>query len=183
MLLGTVLFVTTTLTWAGFSFSMLFCKSSEQGVARVRVTFIEKITASATIALLSVQLFLTLATVTLFASYDGSLVASAENTWREQGYEFALQHCISFFFSCALYAGRFECAELVGPKKHDEFRLQKTVRRISFYVPTILLGVCWAVTLVAKQSASPYGSTGTTVTFFVGCVAAAVPWVVVGVGV
>ena len=211
--LAALLLGTTAVSWVGYS-----CAASWKP-ARQRFAYVEIATAGLTIALVSVQLALTLLTLSLFAAFDGSLVGT-ELSFRQQGFEFTLQHSISFFFAAALYGSRFEVAWYalftrtrtfrlpsppfpVSPARarfgtfvlllrlrvswrdggvDNRERLGKNVRRYCYYGLPPVLGVCWLLTLLVSDSDSPYEG-GTSWHFFIGIVAAGVPWLIVGVGV
>ena len=177
--LVSLLFVTTTLTWVAFNLKIPFVKNREA----LRLPPLEVATAALSIALFSLQLALTVTTLVLFASYDGSLVTS-ENSWREQGFEYSLQHSLSFFFAAALYGSRFELAERSVEKDTDnDARLRGWARRVSLYFLPIVTFVCWILTVACSRDGSPYGTSTSTAPFVVGLVASAVPWVVAGVGI
>jgi hypothetical protein len=174
-LLATLLLATTAVSWAAYTFAFSF------NPGRMRLSFVEIATAALAIMLLSVQLALTLMTLSLFAAFDGSLVAS-EKSFREVGFEYTLQHSVSFFFSCALYGSRFEVAYRDGGND-DKERLSPRVRRICYYSPPPVLGACWLVTLLISGDSSPYEKGTSYLHFIVGVVAAGIPWLVVGAGV
>ena len=119
--------------------------------------------------------------LSLFAAFDGTLVAS-EKSFREVGFEYTLQHSISFFFAAALYASRFELAYRDGGQD-DKERLSRTVRRICYYSPPPVLGACWLATLLISGDSSPYEDGTSLLHFIVGVVAASVPWLVCGAGI
>ena len=173
-MLAALLLGTTAVSWFGYS-----CAASWKP-ARQRFAYVEIATAGLTIALVSVQLALTLVTLSLFAAFDGSLVGT-ELSFRQQGFEFTLQHSVSFFFAAALYGSRFEVAWRDGGVD-DRERLEKHVRRWCYYALPPVLSACWLLTLLVSNSDSPYEG-GTSWHLFIGIVAAVVPWVVVGVGV
>lgn len=187
-----LLLVSTLISWFGYNASLPWKP------ARQRLSHVEVATAGLAIALVSVQLALTLLTLSLFAAFDGSIV-STEGSFREQGegrasfapspalthrpltgYEFTLQHSISFFFAAAFYGSRFEVARKNGGREDGE-RLSESTRRACYYVPPPALGVAWLLSLAATSSGSPYGQ-GTSWHLAVGVVAAVVPWVVTGMG-
>lgn len=174
-LLATLLLATTAISWVAYAFDCSFKPG------RMRLSFVEIATAALTIMLVSVQLALTLMTLSLFAAFDGTLVAS-EKSFREVGFEYTLQHSISFFFAAALYASRFEIAYRDGGQD-DKERLSRTVRRICYYSPPPVLGACWLVTLLISGDSSPYEGGTSFLHFIVGVVAASVPWLVCGAGI
>lgn len=175
-LVGSLLLATTAISWFGYVVS---CGSRK--VARQRIAPVEIATAGLTIILVSIQLALTLLTLSLFAAYDGALV-STETSFREQGYEYTLQHSISFFFSAALYGSRFEVALQNGNVDDNRERLSRKARSVCYYAAPPVLGVCWLVSLLVTTSDSPYDS-GTSYHLYIGVAAAGVPWLVVGAGV
>jgi len=174
-LIATFLLATTATSWVAYSFACSFKPG------RMRLSFVEMATAALTIMLVSVQLALTLMTLSLFAAFDGTLVPS-EKTFQEVGFEFTLQHSISFFFSAALYASRFEVAYQDGGDG-DRERLSRTVRRVCYYAPPPVLGLCWLATLLILGDNSPYEGGTSFLQFVIGLIAAGVPWLVCGAGV
>lgn len=210
-----LLLVTTLISWFGYTAWVPWKP------ARQRFSHVETATAGLAVALVSVQLALTLLTLSLFAAFDGSIV-STEGSFREQGgrracsaaaprlhprppptgYEFTLQHSVSFFFAAALYGTRFEVARKDGGGE-DRERLSTRARRACYYAPPPALGVAWLASLATTWSPSPYDH-GTSWHLVraslperdacfcllpvarakaVGVVAALVPWLVVGMGV
>jgi len=135
------------------------------------IEWIETATALLLVALVSMQLLLTIASLSLGAGYDGSRVADAR-TWRQTSFEWASQHCISFFFAAALVGGRFET--------QNPSITRWLLRLFWFGVPTLLVTL-WLGTLVFFQDEIPYMRVGEPVPIAIATFGAAVPWVVVGV--
>lgn len=177
-ILASLLFVTTSLTWA------IFHLTTPLGKRPSRIDVLERATCALTIALFSIQMALTVTTLVLFASYDGTLVTN-ENSWREQGFEYSLQHSLSFFFAAALYGSRFELAEM-GEGIYvadDNARLSTRARHASFYILPVATLLLWAVTVATSEEGSPYGTSTSIFPFVVGVVASVVPWFVTGIGI
>jgi hypothetical protein len=134
------------------------------------VIWIEALTAWALIALTSLQLVLTLGTLSLVSAYDGGLVVT-EKGWRAHGFEWVVQHCLTFFFAAALVGGRFECFVPAVPTW--------SMRLVWFLVPGLLV-VAWMATLAAASTSSPYNDFTTLPPLLLGVVAGIAPWVTVG---
>ena len=71
------------------------------------VEWIEIATALLLVALVSMQLSLTVGSLALVSGYDGSRFDD-HRTWSQTSFEWATQHCVSFFFAAALVGGRVE---------------------------------------------------------------------------
>ena len=76
---------------------------------KLYVTSLERITSFTLTALLSIQIFLTLATAGMTSGVTGASYEGVKS-WRNSGVEFNVQHQISVFFAGALYAVRYEHA-------------------------------------------------------------------------
>ena len=121
--------------------------------------------------LVSVQLFLTLGTLGMSAGYTGIFYTDDKGSWRVTGYEFTVQHCVSFFFVACLYGTRYE---------HD--LLSTTWRRAAWFAVPPLLGMSWLIVISVQASGgSPYHHYVDAASFLVGVSAAAVSWAGVGV--
>jgi hypothetical protein len=136
--------------------------------------FIAPITGVLTVSVLSIQFALTLLTLALIAGYDGALVTS-ETSWRTAGYEYTVQHSLTFFFTAAVYGSRYETGDLQG--------ISTRLRRIAWYVTPLLVAIAWGVTLLARGKGSPYTEADETWGLLTGIVSAVVPWLVTGIGV
>ena len=178
-----LLAVSTSVTWVAYCFGVPCVSGGGSGTPQEppgwRLGGVEMATACLSVALFSVQLGLTLSTLSLFAAYDGSLVAS-ENGWREAGFEFSLQHSISFFFAAAMYGSRFELAERCGTHKKDVDRLPAWARRLCYYAPPVIMLLCWLATVASSAEGSPYDKSTSPAPFAVGIAASVVPWIVTG---
>ena len=71
------------------------------------IEWIEVTTAILLVVLVSLQLLLTIASLSLGSGYDGARIGDGR-TWRQTSFEWATQHNVSFFFAAALVGGRFE---------------------------------------------------------------------------
>jgi len=122
-------------------------------------------------ALVSTQTFLTLGTLGMTAGYSGVYYSDGKGSWRISGYEFTVQHCVSFFFVACLYGTRYE---------HET--LPVTFRRASWFALPPLLGLTWLVCISAEASGgSPYHHYVDSASFLIGVSSAAASWTGVGV--
>tara|TARA_B110000444_G_scaffold249178_1_gene273970 strand:- start:149 stop:1885 length:1737 start_codon:yes stop_codon:yes gene_type:complete len=134
---------------------------------------VEKVNAAAMTALLSVQFFLTLATLGMASGYTGAFYAAGERGWRSAGFSFTVQHCISFFFAAGIFATRYE---------HDQ--LTFFWRRISWFLVPLVLGIVWMVCVATSpetNGSDPYTVYVDVPSFVIGVSASTAAWVGVGV--
>lgn len=131
---------------------------------------VEIVNAVLLTALVSIQTFLTLATLGMGAGYSGVHYVDGKGSWRISGYEFTTQHCVSFFFVAALYGTRYE---------HDMLPL--TFRRAAWFALPPLLGLSWLLCIAAEPSGSPYHKYVDSASFLIGVSAAATSWSGIGV--
>ena len=131
---------------------------------------VEKVNGALLTALLSIQVFLTLATMGMSSGYSGIKYEDDKGSWRVSGMEFAVQHCVSLFFVGALWATRFE---------HNS--LTPAWRRLIWFLVPLWLGVFWILAMVTNSDQSPYQAYVDEVSFVVGVSAAAVSWTGCGV--
>lgn len=137
------------------------------GSRRLYAEPVEKITATCLTALVSVQSFLTLGTLGMAAGYTGINYSPGLHGWQATGYQFTVQHTVSFFFAAALYATRYE---------HNQ--LSTTARRAAWFAVPPLLGVAWflSVLVLTVGHHDPYSAFVDFTSFVVGVSAAAVAW-------
>jgi hypothetical protein len=135
---------------------------------------IAPITGALTVSILSLQFALTLLTLALIAGYDGALVTT-ETSWRTAGYEFTVQHSLTFFFAAAVYGSRYETG--------DQHGISLRLRRVCWYSTPLLVGAAWGFTLLTRGLGSPYSEADEGWGLATGIVCAVVPWLVTGVGV
>ena len=135
------------------------------------VEWIEVATALLLVALVSMQLSLTVGSLALVSGYDGSRFDD-HRTWSQTSFEWATQHCVSFFFAAALVGGRYEV--------QNPCIARWLLRAVWFGVPLLLLA-CWVLAMAFSQSTVPYFATGEPVPIVIAAFAALVPWIVVGV--
>lgn len=122
-------------------------------------------------ALVSIQTFLTLGTLGMSAGYSGVYYSDGKGSWRISGYEFTVQHCVSFFFVASLYGTRYE---------HKTLSI--AARRASWFALPPLLGLTWLICISAEASGgSPYQHYVDAASFLIGVSTAAVSWAGVGV--
>jgi hypothetical protein len=130
------------------------------------------LTGALTVAIVSIQLELTLLTLALVAGYNGSVMTTQTN-WRTEGYEYTVQHSLSFFFAAALYGSRYETV--------DWTYMSKRVRRVAWYSGPIFVCVVWMTAVLFYGTTFPYlSSSYESACLFVGIVCAIVPWAAVG---
>jgi hypothetical protein len=122
------------------------------------------------VALLSIQMFLTIGTAGMTSGYTGIFYESGKPSWRVSGYEFSIQHSVSFFFAAALFAVRYEY-----------HLLSRAWMRAAWFIPTTLVGTSWMLCItLLDESGSPYEAYLDIGSFIIGMTAAAVSWVGVG---
>ena len=88
--------VTTCISW------LLYSSCVSQGRY---IVWLENLTALLIVALVSMQLFLTIASLGIISGYDGSLMQASSVqaiSWRSASLQWATQHCLGFFFAAAL---------------------------------------------------------------------------------
>ena len=161
LLITLVLAVTTFISW------LLYSSCVSQGRY---IVWLENTTALLIVALVSIQLFLTIASLAVISGYDGSLIETT--SWRSASLQWATQHSLGFFFSAALVGGRFE--------PQNERIARWLLRTVWFAVP-IVLSACWGFLLLASSSFVPYGTTGDAASIVIATLAALLPWTLAGV--
>ena len=157
---------TTCISW------LLYSSCFSQGRY---IVWLENLTALLIVALVSMQLFLTIASLGIISGYDGSLMQASSVqaiSWRSASLQWATQHCLGFFFAAALVGGRFET--------QNERIARWLLRAVWFAVP-ILLASCWAFLLLARSSYAPYGTTGDATSIVIATLAALLPWTLAGI--
>ncbi len=162
LLLVLMLSVTTFVSWLLYS----SCVSEER-----YIPWLENVTALSLVALVSIQLFLTIASLAIVSGYDGGLVEDTAS-WRAASLQWCTQHTITFFFSAALVGGRFEV--------HNDSIRRWVLRLVWFAIP-VLLASCWSVSIAVSAASIPYGTTGDGTSIVIATLAAALPWFVTGV--
>ena len=161
LLITLLLAVSTFISW------LLYSSCVSQGRY---IVWLENATALLIVALVSIQLFLTIASLAVISGYDGSLMST--NSWRSASLQWATQHSLGFFFSAALVGGRFE--------PQNERIARWLLRTVWFGVPVVLTA-CWAFALLASASYVPYGTTGDVSSIVIATLAALLPWTLAGV--
>lgn len=134
------------------------------------IVWLENVTALLIVALVSIQLFLTIASLGITSGYDGSLIKSG--SWRSASLQWTTQHSLGFFFSAALVGGRFE------PQNE---RIARWLLRTVWFATPITLSACWAFSLFASASFVPYGTTGDAASIIIATLAALLPWTLAGI--
>jgi hypothetical protein len=161
LLITLVLAVTTFISW------VLYASCCSTGRY---IVWLENLTALLIVALVSIQLFLTIASLAIISGYDGSMMSTV--SWRSASLRWVTQHSLGFFFAAALVGGRFEC--------HNGHIARWLLRLVWFAVP-IALGSCWAFALFASANFIPYGTTGDAASIVIATLAALVPWTLAGI--
>ena len=138
--------------------------------ARLYSEILERMTGVFLTMLLSVQLFLTISTMGMSSGYTGIRYNDDKGSYRVSGYEFSVQHSISFFFAAALYATRYEPSMLSARE-----------RRFSWFLVPLLLGLTWAVCIwMVTDEGSPYQEWVNLGSFLIGISSAVCSWSGVG---
>ena len=161
------LLITLTLAATTFISWMLYSSCVSKGRY---IVWLENLTALLIVALVSIQLFLTIASLAVISGYDGSLMDTA--SWRSASLQWATQHSLGFFFSAALVGGRFE--------PQNERIARWLLRTVWFAVPVVLTA-CWAFMLLASARSVPYGTVGDASSIVIATLAALLPWTLAGV--
>lgn len=139
--------------------------------ARFYIASLERATGIVLTMLVSIQLFLTVATMCMSSGYTGTYYLDDKGSWRISGYEFSVQHSVSFFFSASIYACRYEHA-----------MLSQSMRRFAWFCIPLVLGVTWTVCIsVVTHEGSPYTQWVDVGSFIIGISASVLSWVGVGV--
>jgi hypothetical protein len=161
------LLVTLTLAVTTFISWLLYSSCVSQGRY---IVWLENTTALLIVALVSIQLSLTIASLAIISGYDGSMMTTT--SWRSASLQWATQHSLGFFFAAALVGGRFET-------QND--RIERWMLRLVWFAVPIVLAACWAFTLLAIGSFVPYGTTGDAASIVIATLAALLPWTLSGV--
>jgi len=161
LLVTLVLAVTTFISW------LLYSSCVSQGRY---IVWLENTTALLIVALVSIQLFLTIASLAIISGYDGSMMETV--SWRSASLQWVTQHSLGFFFSAALVGGRFE------PQNE---RIERWLLRLVWFAVPVVLGACWAFTLFARAHFVPYGTTGDASSIVIATLAALLPWTLSGI--
>ena len=161
LLVTLVLAVTTFISW------LLYSSCVSQGRY---IVWLENTTALLIVALVSIQLFLTIASLAIISGYDGSMMETV--SWRSASLQWVTQHSLGFFFSAALVGGRFE------PQNE---RIERWLLRLVWFAVPVVLAACWAFTLFARARFVPYGTTGDAASIVIATLAATLPWGLSGV--
>lgn len=133
---------------------------------------VEVATAVLSTALLSVQTFLTLSTLAVASGYTGLYYEPLHGSWTASGYEYSVQHSVSFFFAAAFYASRYEHAQLT--------RLHT---RLAWLAPPPLLGLVWwmYVLIFSETVHDPYTPYVDIGSFSIGISSVCIAWAGVGI--
>jgi hypothetical protein len=165
-LLATMVLTATVGVLSTFSYGLY-----SVGRRRLYSEPVEIVNSVALTALVSIQTFLTLATLGMAAGFTGVYYEDGKGSWRISGFEFSVQHSVSFFFCAALYGTRYE---------HEA--LPATWRRAAWFAVPPLLGVSWLLVIsLADSDGSPYHHYVDWVSFLVGVSAAGASWAGIGV--
>ena len=130
---------------------------------------VEKLTSFFLTSLLSIQVFLTLCTQGMASGATGAAYEGV-SSWRNSGVEFSVQHSTSVFFAGALYATRFE---------HES--LGRAWRAAAWFIPPFIVGIAWLIMMQIESSDVVYGHWVDMGSFVIGCSAAGISWLGLGV--
>ena len=161
LLITLALALTTFISWALYA----SCCSTGR-----YIQWLENATALLIVALVSLQLFLIIASLAVISGYDGGRVNVA--SWRSASLQWVTQHSLGFFFAAALVGGRFEC---------QNERIQKWLLQTVWFCVPIGLTVLWLATLFGTAQWAPYGTTGDISSIIIATLAALLPWAITGV--
>ena len=161
LLITIALAVTTFISWA------LYASCCSRGRY---IQWLENLTALLIVALVSLQLFLIIASLAVISGYDGGRINVT--SWRSASLQWVTQHSLGFFFAAALVGGRFEC---------QNERIQKWLLQTVWFCVPIALTVLWLVTLFSTATWMPYGTTGDGSSIVIATLAALLPWGITGV--
>jgi hypothetical protein len=136
------------------------------------IEWVDFLTASLIMALVSIQLILTLATLGAVSGFEGAPIhvdASGHESWNSYGLDWVVSHSISFFFSAALAGSRYE---------HNVTSMPWWWLRSVWFVPVIVTTILWGSSVAGSNN--PYtGQTNFGVTLLgAGC--ALIPWALIG---
>ena len=161
LLITIALAVTTFISWALYA----SCCSTGR-----YIQWLENLTALLIVALVSLQLFLIIASLAIVSGYDGGRISVV--SWRSASLQWVTQHSLGFFFAAALVGGRFEC---------QNERIQKWLLQTVWFGVPLVLTVLWLATLFGTASWVPYGTTGDASSIVIATLAALLPWGITGV--
>ena len=161
LLITIALAVTTFVSW------LLYASCVSTGRY---IPWLENVTALLIVALVSIQLFLIIASLAIISGYDGGRINVS--SWRSASLQWVTQHSLGFFFAAALVGGRFEC---------QNERIQKWLLQTIWFGVPLLLAVMWLVTLFGTSAFVPYGTTGDATSIVIATLAALIPWGITGV--
>jgi hypothetical protein len=165
LVLSIALAATTAMSWVLYNSGMVYepCSYSEP---------LEFASALMLVVLLSSQLFLVLAALSLGAAYDGSPLEVGWD-WQNLNIGSCIQHNLSFFFASSLLASRFE---------PFNGYIEPETLRCAFFGGPLALMACWAFTVFFFNQASvPYTSFGDPLSLSVAILAALAPWASAGI--
>ncbi len=135
------------------------------------IPWIDTAIALLIVALVSMQLWLSMAALSIVSGYDGAVVDADATNWRVTSLQWCSQHSISFFFSAALVGGRYE--------PHVDKISSLVLRAVWFGVPCTLF-VFWGLSLLLFSTNLPYTAVGHFVPLAVAVLGAAAPWSLAG---
>lgn len=142
--------------------------------SRLTIRWLEVTNGVLIIALLSVQLILTILTLGLVASYSGAPMDTPES-YLHSGYKFSVTHSVTFFVSVAVYGSRFETGDVDG--------VSLLTRRLAWYISPILVLCAWVTVLLVSNSPSPYGEHSEMSEMYLAAVASLLAWIFCGLSV
>jgi len=135
------------------------------------VEWIESLTVAALVAVTSIQLFLTLATLGAMAGFEGGTLEGGDTSWAAYSTKWVIQHSVSFFFAAALVGTRYE---------HHIGSLSAFWMRVLWVAGPVVCIVVWIVGWASSGAESPYAEMTNGAVTALGVVCSLLPWAFVG---
>ena len=135
------------------------------------VEWIEALTVAALVAVTSIQLFLTLATLGAMAGFEGGTLDGGDTSWAAFSTKWVIQHSVSFFFTAALVGTRYE---------HHIGSLSAFWMRVLWVAAPVVCVVVWIVGWASSGAESPYAEMTNGAVTALGVVCSLLPWAFVG---
>lgn len=143
-------------------------------------------TALGLVALVSIQLLLTLSSLGVAASFGGSNVVLGAQSWPAFGMQWSSQHTLSFFFAAALAGARYEpqhpwlAREGADCDPRPRSWLGPKALRATWILVPLLTVLAWLIAMAAIEQEMPYAQMADISALAVACIGGLVPWAIVG---